>query len=67
LPEAIADFDAALRLRPDYAEARCNRGVALAQSGRLSEAIAEVETAQRIDPSSARARQLLERWRATRR
>src|SRR5271166_5964004 len=43
--EAIAQYEDALRLKPDYAEAHNNLGNALANTGRTSEAIAQYEAA----------------------
>ena len=50
--EAIAEYEAALRLRPDIAEPHVSHGVALIQSdaSRIPEAIEEFETALRINP-----------------
>ena len=48
--EAIAQFEEALRLKPDYAEAQSNIGSALAHAGRTSEAIAHLEEALRLKP-----------------
>ena len=54
LPEAIAEYQAALRIEPDFAEAHTNLGNALAQTpGRLPEAIAEYQAARRIRPDLA--------------
>ena len=54
LPEAIAEYQAALRIEPDFAEAHVNLGNALAQTpGRLPEAIAEYQAALRIRPDLA--------------
>ena len=51
LPGAAAEFEAALRIRPDYAEAHYNLGKMLAQiPGRLAEAIAEYQAALRDRP-----------------
>jgi tetratricopeptide (TPR) repeat protein len=56
LPDAIAQYEAALRIYPDYAQAHANLGLALANSGGpLPEAIAEYEAALRIDPGLAEA------------
>jgi tetratricopeptide (TPR) repeat protein len=52
LPDAIAQFEAAVQIKPDYADAHNGLGGALSQiPGRLPDAIAEYETALRIDPS----------------
>ncbi|MGA3007878.1 MAG: tetratricopeptide repeat protein, partial [Opitutaceae bacterium] len=49
--DAIAQFDAALRLKPNYAEAYNNLGVVLTKTpGRLADALPQLETAVRIKP-----------------
>jgi Flp pilus assembly protein TadD len=48
-------FDQALRIRPDYAEAHNNLANALTQSGRIPEAIEHLEQALRIKPGFAEA------------
>jgi tetratricopeptide (TPR) repeat protein len=53
--EAMAEYAAALRLRPDYAEAHNNLGLALAGQGRLAEATAEYTAALRIKPDDSAA------------
>jgi tetratricopeptide (TPR) repeat protein len=56
LPDAIAEFEAALRIWPDYADAHYNLGNALAQvPGRGPDAIAEYRRALRIEPDFAQA------------
>jgi tetratricopeptide (TPR) repeat protein len=49
-PEAIVQFEEALRLVPELAAARVSLGKALAKTGRLSEAIAQLKTAKRLQP-----------------
>ena len=54
LPDAIAQYEAALRINPDLAEAHSNLGNILFQPpGRLPDAIAHFEAALRIDPNLA--------------
>ena len=54
--EAIGQFEAALQLKPDYAEAHNNLGNALAaMAGRSAEAIAHYEAALQIEPNFAEA------------
>jgi len=50
VPEAIAQFAAALQLAPANAELHDNLGVTLARAGRAAEAIAQFETAVRLRP-----------------
>jgi tetratricopeptide (TPR) repeat protein len=73
LPDAIAQFEAALRARPDFAQAENNLGIALANSpDRMPEAVNHFEAAVRLDPDLAPARanlrnaqQFLEQTRGT--
>jgi tetratricopeptide (TPR) repeat protein len=53
-----------LRLAPDFAEAHYNLGNALAQVGRVQEAIQHYEQALRIKPDFAVARNALARLEA---
>jgi tetratricopeptide (TPR) repeat protein len=55
LPEAIAHFTEALRIRPDFAEGHSNLGAALARQGRMDEAIANYRAALTADPEMADA------------
>ena len=55
VPEAIAQHEQALRLKPDYAEAHNNLGVALNQAGRVQEAIPHFEQALRLKTDYADA------------
>jgi hypothetical protein len=56
LPEAIAEYEVALRIEPGNAVVHMNLGNALSElPGRLAEAIAEYEAALRIDPDYAEA------------
>ncbi len=52
LPEAISEFEEALRVSPNDARSHRNRGKALARiPGRLTEAISEIGEAVRINPA----------------
>ena len=53
--EAIAEYREAMRLKPDFAEAHINLGVALRDQGKLDEAIAEYREALRLKPDHAEA------------
>jgi tetratricopeptide (TPR) repeat protein len=56
LPDALIEYQVALRIDPDYAEAHNNLGLALVNSGGpLQEAVAEFEAALRINPDYAEA------------
>jgi tetratricopeptide (TPR) repeat protein len=56
LPEAIAEYEAALEIQPDHAEARNNLGTALARvPGRMPDAIAQYQMALRIKPDYVEA------------
>ena len=51
--DAIACFDAAIRIDPNYAEAHCNRGHALEEMKRFDEALASCETALGLNSRNA--------------
>jgi tetratricopeptide (TPR) repeat protein len=53
-PAAIADFDAALRISPQYAAALYGRGLTKRALGDAAGADADIAAAQRIDPDVAR-------------
>jgi tetratricopeptide (TPR) repeat protein len=55
LPEAIVQYEQALRIKPDSTDAHNNLGVALAQTGKIEEAIAHFEQTLRIKPDYAEA------------
>ena len=50
LEDAIASYNSALALKPDFAPACYDRGIALWSLGRLEEGLASTERAARIDP-----------------
>ena len=54
-PDAIRQYQAALRVKRNYVEAHSSYGNVLRQVGRLPEAIEECRTALRLDPGYARA------------
>ena len=54
-PEAIKQYEAALRVKRNYVEAHSSYGNILRQAGRLPEAIEECQTSLRLDPKYARA------------
>ncbi len=53
--EAIADFDAALELKPDLVEAFVERGVLFANNRRYDDAIGDYTRAIQMDPKQAKA------------
>jgi tetratricopeptide (TPR) repeat protein len=53
--QAIADFNAALRLDPNYADAYFNRGIAYHGKGMLDPAIEDYTAALRLNPDHAAA------------
>jgi protein O-mannosyl-transferase len=55
IPEAIAEYEAALRIYANYAQAHNNLGDALLQTGRRQDAMAEYQAAVRSDPNNAQA------------
>src|SRR5436309_540879 len=55
LDEALAAYTEALRLRPDYAKAYINRGVALVSLARLDEAVADLRHGVELWPDLADA------------
>ena len=55
LPEAIAEYERALALRPGMAEIHSDFGTALVRSGRVTEAVAQFEEAVRLEPANVLA------------
>jgi len=55
VPEAINQYEKALRFKPDFAEAYSKLGVALVRLGRVPEAIEQYHQALRISPNDAEA------------
>ena len=54
--EAIVKYERAIEVRPDFADAHFNMGVALELAGRLEEAKQRYAEAARLDPSNDEAR-----------
>jgi tetratricopeptide (TPR) repeat protein len=54
--QAVAEFQAAIRYKPDYVGAHFNLGSALARLGRYDEAIAEFSEALLLNPDLTEAR-----------
>ena len=59
--EAISQFQEAIRLKPDYAEAHNNLGIALGRKGQTDEAISQFQEAIRLKPDYAEAHNNLAR------
>jgi tetratricopeptide (TPR) repeat protein len=55
LEQALADYDQAIALDPQYAAAYNNRGIAYANLGDLEQAIADYDQALALDPQDALA------------
>jgi tetratricopeptide (TPR) repeat protein len=55
VPEAIGQYEQAVRLKPDYAEAHSNLGIALLRARRPQQAVAECAEAVRIKPDYVEA------------
>jgi tetratricopeptide (TPR) repeat protein len=64
LREAIEHWEQALSIKPDYAAAHYNLGVALEKLGRTPEAIQHYEQALRIKPDFTQAQNALARLQA---
>lgn len=57
--EAIASYEQALRLDPNYANAHMYKGLTLRKLGNVEGALSAYDEALRSDPTSADARELL--------
>jgi len=60
LHDAIVHYTQAIRLRPDYAEAHNNLGVALAQQGKREQAVVHFSQALRLKPDDEAVRNNLQ-------
>jgi tetratricopeptide (TPR) repeat protein len=63
LPEAVMDYEEALRNKPDHAGAHFRLGAALEKLGRGPEAVEHYEQALRLRPDFTPARDALARLR----
>jgi len=66
IPEAIAHYEEAARLKPDYVDARNNLAVQYAGTGRLEAAIGQLEIAARLNPAAPAIRDNLDKMKAMR-
>jgi tetratricopeptide (TPR) repeat protein len=55
VPEAVAQYEAALRIKPEYVEAHSSLGNALLLEGRTAESIEQCRAALQLDPEYGRA------------
>ena len=55
LAEAVASYDQAIELKPDYINAYYNRGITLQELGKLAEAVASYDQAIQFKPDYAEA------------
>jgi Flp pilus assembly protein TadD len=60
LPEALAHFESAVRIKPDYVEAHNGLGIVLACQGQLAEARQQWERALELNPNYEDARRNLD-------
>ncbi|MCA9891205.1 MAG: tetratricopeptide repeat protein, partial [Anaerolineae bacterium] len=58
--QAIADYDKAIQLEPQYASAYYNRGLAYYMLNEYDLAIADYEAALKFDPNHENARKFIE-------
>ena len=65
IEEAQAEFSEVVRIRPDFARAHLNNGVALIKLGKLDEALKEFQITLRLNPTNAVAQQNLEAVQAS--
>jgi tetratricopeptide (TPR) repeat protein len=61
LPEAVAQYEQALRIKPDYVDAHFNLGLALEKLGRTPEAIEHYQQALKLRPDFTPVRKALAR------
>ena len=64
LPEAVTQYEQALRINPDFPEAHFNLGLALEKLGRTPEAIAHYRQAVKLQPDFLPATSALARLQA---
>ena len=56
LPQAVENYERALKLAPNWVDAHINRGVALYQIGRVDDALAAFRSAVQLDPGNGISR-----------
>jgi cytochrome c-type biogenesis protein CcmH/NrfG len=59
MTDAVAAFAEAVRVQPDFHDARLNLATALATLGRTTDALGEIREVLRRDPANGRARAML--------
>jgi Flp pilus assembly protein TadD len=62
--EAKAQFAETVRLRPDFAKAHVNLGVALARERKLDQALTEFKIALKLNPTNELARKNIQQIEA---
>jgi Flp pilus assembly protein TadD len=62
--EGLQRIEAAIRMKPDFAQAHFARGAALMQSGRKDEAIAEFLKVQQLRPGDPSVQRIIDMIRS---
>ena len=60
IPEAISEYEAAIRVKPDYAIAHLNLGLMFVRQGRLDEAVTKFRETLSLEPGNSVARDYLQ-------
>ena len=61
IEDGIAEFQTAIRLKPDFADAHINLGILYYKAGQIENASRELETGLNITPDNLQAQQLLKK------